>query len=86
VDASFARRADRDAFARAFDAGAPLLFVECCAPDAGLGEAARDRSSWEPLDEVAPYAHLTLRSDRPVEDLAADMLGLLDRRIGRLGV
>ena len=85
VDASFERRADRDAFARAFDAAAPLLFVECCAPDAGLGGVAGERSSWEPLDEVAPDAHLTLRTDRPVEDVAADMLGLLDQRIGRLG-
>ena len=105
VDASFGRRADRDAFTSAFDAAAPLLFVECCAPatilarraakpdaesgdisDASLRAAAGEPSSWEPLDEVAPYAHLTLRTDRPVEDLAADMLGLLDQRIGRLGV
>ena len=105
VDASFGRRAGRDVFTSAFDAAAPLLFVECCAPatilarraakpdaesgnisDASLRAAAGERSSWEPLDEVAPYAHLTLRTDRPVEDLAADMLGLLDQRIGRPGV
>jgi aminoglycoside phosphotransferase family enzyme/predicted kinase len=86
VDASFARRADRDAFARASTATAPLLFVECCAADARLRGVAGERSGWEPLDEVAPHAHLTLRADRPVEDVAADMLGLLDQRIGRLGV
>ena len=85
VDASFGCRADRDAFTSAFAAAAPLLFVECCAPDAGPRGVAGERSSWEPLDEVSPDAHLTLRSDRPVEDLAADMLGLLDQRIGRLG-
>jgi hypothetical protein len=51
---------------------------------ASLRAAAGEGSSWEPLDEVAPSADLTLRADRPVEDLAADMLGLLDQRIGRL--
>ena len=85
VDTSFGRRADRDAFAARFDAAAALLFVECCAPDAGLRGVAGERSSWEPLDEVTPQAHLTLRSDRPVEDLTADVLALLDQRIGRLG-
>ncbi len=96
IDASFGRRADRDAFAGAFAAAAPLLFVECCAPATILARRAEEtsaesgdvsageRSSWEPLDEVAPNAHLTLRTDRPVDDLAADMLGLLDQRIGRL--
>ena len=54
--------------------------------DAGPGDVTRERSGWEPLDEVAPQAHLTLRTDRCVEDLTADLLGLLDRRLGRAAV
>jgi aminoglycoside phosphotransferase family enzyme/predicted kinase len=49
-------------------------------------DVTRERSSWEPLDEVAPQAHLTLRTDRCVEDLTADLLGSLDQRLGRGGV
>jgi uncharacterized protein len=103
VDATFRHRADRDAFAQAFENAAPLLFVECRAParvlaeraglrdrqprrvsDASLSVVLRERSSWEPLDELRPEAHVSLRSDRPVEAQLADLLALLDRRIGQL--
>jgi aminoglycoside phosphotransferase family enzyme/predicted kinase len=53
--------------------------------DADLRVVTREASSWEPLDEVAPQAHLTLRADRRVEEIVADVLGLLDQRIGALG-
>jgi hypothetical protein len=52
--------------------------------DASLSVVMRERAAWEPLDELAPEAHLTLRSDRPVEAQLADVLALLDRRIGSL--
>jgi aminoglycoside phosphotransferase family enzyme/predicted kinase len=102
VDATFRHRADRDAFATAFGAAAPMLFVECRAPvavlrrraadrerlqgqvsDATLEVVTREASSWEQLDEVDPESHLTLRSDRSVDDLAADVRCLLDRRLAR---
>jgi len=35
----------------------------------------------EPLDDVAPHAHLPLRTDRPVDAVAADVLALLDERL-----
>lgn len=44
----------------------------------------REASVWEPLDELAPEAHVTLRSDRPVEAQLEDLRALLDGRIGRL--
>lgn len=53
-------------------------------PDATLSFVLREISSWEPLDEVAPPAHMTLSTDRPIEDLAAELLGLLDQCIGRI--
>ncbi len=100
IDATFRRRADRDAFAEAFDLAAPLLFVECLAPvdvlraraaerdsdpkrvsDATVEVVLRERSSWEPLDEVAPERHTTLRTDRPVEHVLADLIALLDMRM-----
>jgi aminoglycoside phosphotransferase family enzyme/predicted kinase len=103
VDATFRHRADRQAFAAAFDDAAPLLFVECRAPtpvlaeraarrdrqarrisDASLAVVLRERSRWEPLDELPGEAHVTLRSDRPVEAQLEDLRALLDRRMGRL--
>jgi aminoglycoside phosphotransferase family enzyme/predicted kinase len=54
--------------------------------DASQSVVARERSSFEPLDEVAPEAHLTLRTDRPAEAVVAELLALLDQRIGRLGI
>ena len=103
VDATFRHRADRDAFAEAFDDAAPLLFVECLAPvrvlaeraarrdrqprrlsDASLAVVLRERSAWEPLDELPPEAHVTLRTDRTVDTQLEDLRALLDRRLGRL--
>jgi uncharacterized protein len=52
--------------------------------DASLSVVVRESSAWEPLDEVAPEAHVSLRSDRPVETQVADLRALLDRRIGQL--
>ena len=101
----FRHRADREAFADAFGAAAPLLFVECQAPmrelaeraalrdhqptrvsDASLSVVMRESSAWEPLDELAPEAHVTLRSDRPAEAQLEDLRALLDRRISQLAV
>lgn len=103
LDATFRRRADRDAFRASFGAAAPLLFIECDAPPAVLLERARRRerdvhrvsdatpdvverllASWEPLTEVPARAHVVLRSDRSVEEMIADLRGLLDERVGRL--
>ena len=53
--------------------------------DANLAVATRERSSWEPLDEVAPSAHLTRRTDRRVDETAVDLLALLDQRKARIG-
>jgi uncharacterized protein len=52
--------------------------------DASLSVVTRERAAWTPLDEVPPEAHVTLRSDRPVEAQLADLRALLDRRIGHL--
>ncbi len=54
--------------------------------DAGLAIVLRERSRWEPLDEVPASAHLTVRSDRPVEQITADVLALLDRRLAELAL
>ncbi len=55
------------------------------ASDADLIVVLRERAAWEPLDEVDPWAHVVLRTDRPAQDILADLLGLLDRRLGRIG-
>ena len=52
--------------------------------DAGPAIVRREQSSWEPLDEVPPGAQLTLRTDRPVEQITGDVLALLDRRLADL--
>ncbi len=52
--------------------------------DASLSVVVRESSAWDPLDELAPEAHVTLRSDRPVEAQLEDLRALLDSRIGRL--
>ena len=52
--------------------------------DASLSVVLRESSTWEPLDEVAPEAHVTLRTDRPVESQLEDLRALLDRRMGLL--
>jgi uncharacterized protein len=50
--------------------------------DATLPVVVRERVAWQPLEELAAEAHVTLRSDRPVEAMAADLVALLDRRFG----
>jgi uncharacterized protein len=52
--------------------------------DATPTVVARESTAWEPLDEVPADAHVTLRSDRPVEALVADLVGWLDGRIDQL--
>jgi aminoglycoside phosphotransferase family enzyme/predicted kinase len=48
--------------------------------DATPAIAARQRSEFEPLDEVAPDAHLALRTDRPRDDLVGALEDWLDLR------
>jgi predicted kinase len=100
VDATFRHRADRDIFKAEFGESAPLVFVECCAPDAVLARRAvrrerdrtevsdadaavvmRERTSWEPLDEVPVTRHVSLRTDRPLAEIVGDLVALLDRRL-----
>jgi aminoglycoside phosphotransferase family enzyme/predicted kinase len=50
--------------------------------DASEDVVRRERESWEPLDEVKPEAHTTLRSDRPLEGQLADLQDALDHRLG----
>ena len=52
--------------------------------DASLSVVLREGLAWEQLEELPPEAHVTLRSDRPVEAQLEDLRALLDRRIGRL--
>jgi len=52
--------------------------------DASLSVVLHESAVWESLDELPPEAHVTLRSDRPVEAQVADLLALLDRRIGHV--
>lgn len=49
--------------------------------DATLSVVLQEQANWEPLDEVPSDAHLILRSDRPVERLVAELVGLLDARL-----
>ncbi len=49
--------------------------------DASLAVVLRESLAWEPLDEIPPEAHVSLRSDRRVEAQVADLLALLDRRV-----
>jgi len=46
--------------------------------DAGPAIAARLRATWEPLDEVAPERHVTLRADRDVAIVADELEHELD--------
>jgi hypothetical protein len=52
--------------------------------DASLSVVVRESSAWEPLDELPPEAHVTLRTDRGVEADLEDLRALLDRRMGKL--
>ena len=52
--------------------------------DASLSVVQREGAAWEPLEELPPEAHLTLRSDRRAEAQLEDLRALLDRRLGQL--
>lgn len=49
--------------------------------DATAEIVERERSAWAPLDEVPAEAHIQLRTDRPVETVVDDLIGLLDARL-----
>jgi predicted kinase len=49
--------------------------------DATPAIAARQRREFEPLDEVPPDAHLSLRTDRPRGDLVGALEDWLDLRL-----
>jgi uncharacterized protein len=49
--------------------------------DATAEIAALQRAEFEPLDEVAPAAQLALRTDRPVDELVAELEAWLDARL-----
>ena len=49
--------------------------------DATLPIVLRERATWDPLDEVAALAHLSLRTDRAVHSVVADLVGRLDERL-----
>jgi len=42
----------------------------------------RESSAWDPLDDLSPEAHVTLRSGRPAEAQLEDLRAMLDRRMG----
>jgi uncharacterized protein len=52
--------------------------------DATAEIAARQRDEFEQLDEVPPGAHLPLRTDRPVDELLAELEAWLDARLAPL--
>jgi uncharacterized protein len=53
--------------------------------DATLRVVVRESSSWEPLREVPPQAHVVLRTDRDVQAQIADLMSLLDQRVEPCG-
>jgi aminoglycoside phosphotransferase family enzyme/predicted kinase len=50
--------------------------------DADRKVVARERASWQPLDEVPASAHLPVRTDRALEGIIEDVRAFLDARIG----
>jgi aminoglycoside phosphotransferase family enzyme/predicted kinase len=50
--------------------------------DATLSVVLREQRAFQPLDEVAAGARLTLDTDRPVDAIAEDLVGQLDGRLG----
>ena len=52
--------------------------------DADVSVVLAEGRSWEPLEEVPPQAHLTLRTDRPVERIVDDLVALLDGHLSAL--
>jgi aminoglycoside phosphotransferase family enzyme/predicted kinase len=99
VDATFRRRADRDAFRTTLGATAPALFVECRAPaavlearartrgpgvsDAGVEIVRRQLAEAEPLDDIAPDAHVVVRSDRPIGAIVGAIADAVDATVVR---
>jgi predicted kinase len=100
VDATFRRRAERDAFREALGTAAPV-FVECRVPadvvrrraaerlrdpdrtsDATPDIAMRQQRDFEPLDEVAAGAHMTIRADQGFDLLVEEVADALDRAAG----
>lgn len=73
VDATFRRRRDRDAFARAFEATSPLVFVECVAPTEVRLERARARE--EDPDRSRTQVWRSSRAERdswePLDELTS---------------
>ena len=53
--------------------------------DATAEIAALQRAEFEPLDEVAPCAHLAMRTDRPADEQLAELEVWLDARLAPLG-
>ena len=53
--------------------------------DATAAIAARQRSEFEPLDEVDPGRHVALRTDREPAEAIDDLVALLDARLARGG-
>jgi len=51
--------------------------------DAGVELAQRQLAEFEPLDEAPASAHLPLRTDRPVEQVADDVEALMDARLSQ---
>ncbi len=49
--------------------------------DADVGIALRAQRAWEPLDEVPAGAHITVRTDRQLDQTVGDVLALLDRHL-----
>jgi uncharacterized protein len=102
VDATFRRRAHRDAFAAAYAGSPPPVFVECRAPAAVVAERARRREGdphrlsdataeialhqlleFEPLDEVHPERHISVRTDRELSAVVDSVEAALDARLAR---
>ena len=52
--------------------------------DADESIVLREQRSWESLEEVPAEAHLTLRTDRPIERIVDDLMALLDARLREL--
>ena len=54
--------------------------------DADVGVVAREQRAWEPLDEVPASAHLSIRTDRGLEQTVGELLAVLDRRLLELAL
>lgn len=97
IDATFRRRAERRAFSEGFAAApSRVLYLECRAPrpvlltrarlrarvtDATTELVDRQLAEWEPLDEVAPAAHVCVRSDQAPPAIVDELEAALDRRL-----